>query len=104
MCLCVERSVCLSLNDHSSTWSFEGKAEKIASKSSSDAEDPLAHGLDPSLYGPNAPVICASPCASDPGAVPSSSSFSACDAHLMMFSERCDYFFGCFVGDLKKIR
>ncbi|WKX87976.1 hypothetical protein Q1695_007967 [Nippostrongylus brasiliensis] len=48
----------------------------IASKSSSDGEDPLAHGLDPSLYGPNAPIICASPCTSDPGAVPSSSSFS----------------------------
>ncbi|VDL73039.1 unnamed protein product [Nippostrongylus brasiliensis] len=42
----------------------------IASKSSSDGEDPLAHGLDPSLYGPNAPIICASPCTSDPGANP----------------------------------
>ncbi|KAK5979511.1 hypothetical protein GCK32_022462 [Trichostrongylus colubriformis] len=49
---------------------------QIASKSSSDGEDPLAHGLDPSLYGPNAPITCASPCTSDAGAVPSSSSFS----------------------------
>uniref|UniRef100_A0A158P6C2 C2 domain-containing protein n=1 Tax=Angiostrongylus cantonensis TaxID=6313 RepID=A0A158P6C2_ANGCA len=47
----------------------------IASKSSSEGDDPLAHGLDPSLYGPNAPITCASPSTSDPGAVPSSSSF-----------------------------
>ncbi|WKX87975.1 hypothetical protein Q1695_007967 [Nippostrongylus brasiliensis] len=56
--------------------SLSPSIEQIASKSSSDGEDPLAHGLDPSLYGPNAPIICASPCTSDPGAVPSSSSFS----------------------------
>ncbi|VDO77137.1 unnamed protein product [Haemonchus placei] len=55
---------------------FDPSAINIASKSSSDGEDPLAHGLDPALYGPNAPVTCASPCTSDPGAVPSSSSFS----------------------------
>nr|CDJ96842.1 C2 calcium-dependent membrane targeting domain containing protein [Haemonchus contortus] len=56
--------------------SLSPSIEQIASKSSSDGEDPLAHGLDPALYGPNAPVTCASPCTSDPGAVPSSSSFS----------------------------
>lgn len=31
--------------------------EQITSKSSSDTEDPIAHGLDPSLYSPNAPII-----------------------------------------------
>ncbi|KAJ1363877.1 hypothetical protein KIN20_023834 [Parelaphostrongylus tenuis] len=56
--------------------SLSPSIEQIARKSSSDGDDPLAHGLDPSLYGPNAPIICASPSASDPGAVPSSSSFS----------------------------
>lgn len=30
---------------------------QITSKSSSDTEDPIAHGLDPSLYSPNAPII-----------------------------------------------
>ncbi|CAI2310699.1 unnamed protein product [Caenorhabditis sp. 36 PRJEB53466] len=31
--------------------------EQITSKSNSDTDDPIAHGLDPSLYSPNAPII-----------------------------------------------
>ena len=33
---------------------------QLTSKSGSDCDDPIAHGLDPALYGPNAP-ICVSP-------------------------------------------
>ncbi|CAI4225824.1 unnamed protein product [Auanema sp. JU1783] len=47
--------------------------EQLTSKSISDCEDPVVHGLDPSLYGPNAPT-CVSPSTSEH--VPASSSFS----------------------------
>ncbi|VDM53323.1 unnamed protein product [Angiostrongylus costaricensis] len=66
--------------------------DTIASKSSTDGDDPLAHGLDPSLYGPNAPITCASPSASDPGAVPSSSSFRYCIIELQISPKKDVWF------------